>query len=106
MATRVRHCVECPKCRTRYLISCSPYRNGSFLMPLMEGLSDEWTLYCSCGSPYIPSRWNWTELKRYAIPTLAHERGYGPPDHVVLVYARSRLLTYRVKEVTGLGCTQ
>jgi hypothetical protein len=76
----------------RYLLSCSPYRNGSFLMPL-EGLADEWTLYCSCGSPHIPSRWNWSELKRYAIPAQAHERGYGPPEEIVPVNGRLRLST-------------
>ena len=26
---RIRHCAECPKCGTRYLIAGSPYRNGS-----------------------------------------------------------------------------
>lgn len=31
---RVRYCVECPKCRTRYLPSSSPYRNGSYLIPV------------------------------------------------------------------------
>ena len=44
---RVRHCVECPKCCTRYLPGFSPYRNGSYLMPLSYGLSAEWILYCS-----------------------------------------------------------
>src|SRR3979409_537204 len=55
---RVRHCVECPKCLTRYLVGFSPYRNGSYLMPLSAGFSEEWTLYCSCGRPPISSRWN------------------------------------------------
>lgn len=77
----------------RYLLSCSPYRNGSFLLPLVEGLADEWTLYCSCGSPPIRSRWNWSELKRYAISTQAHERGYGSPEEIVPVNGRSRLST-------------
>jgi hypothetical protein len=62
-------------------------------MPLVEGLADEWTLYCSCGSPRIPSRWNWSELKRYAIPPQAHERGYGPPEEIVPLNGRSRLST-------------
>jgi len=34
MGYRIRHCVECPKCLTRYLVACSPYRNGSYLVPL------------------------------------------------------------------------
>jgi hypothetical protein len=62
-------------------------------MPLVEGLADEWTLYCSCGSPHIPSRWNWSELKRYAISTQAHERGYGPPEEIVPMNCQSRLST-------------
>ena len=93
MAPRVRHCVECPKCRMRYLLSCSPYRNGSFLMPLVEGVADEWTLYCSCGRPHVRSYWNWSELKRYAIPNQAHERGYGSPDEIVPVNDMSRIST-------------
>src|SRR5882757_4459553 len=83
MASRVRHCVECPKCQMRYLVSGSPYSNGSFLSPLAKGLAEQWTLYCSCRSPHIPSRWSSNELKRYAIPTQAYERGYGPPDEIV-----------------------
>jgi hypothetical protein len=34
---RVRHCVECPKCHTRYLPGFTPYRNGSYLIPLTKG---------------------------------------------------------------------
>jgi hypothetical protein len=45
--SRVRHYVECPKCLTRYLPGFSPYRSGSYLMPLAEGFADEWTLYCA-----------------------------------------------------------
>ena len=37
MTPRIRHCVECPKCHTRYLVGFSPYRNGSYLMPLSGG---------------------------------------------------------------------
>jgi hypothetical protein len=53
---RVRHCVECPKCRIRYLPGFSPYRNGSYLVPLTENLPTEWTLYCSCCTPPCGSR--------------------------------------------------
>lgn len=90
MASRVRHCVECPKCRTRYLVSGSPFRNGSFLSPLAKGVADEWTLYCSCRRPHILSRWSSNELKRYAIRTEAYERGYGPPDEIVPLNTRSQ----------------
>lgn len=91
MAPRVRQCIECPQCHTRYLLTCSPYRNGSYLKPLAEGLAQEWKLFCSCGSPHISSQWNWTELKRYAIPTRAYQRGYGPPEEIVPVNSRATL---------------
>lgn len=83
MSWRVRHCVECPKCRTRYLIGFSPYRNGSYLAPISEGSWTDWTLYCSCGTPHCPSRWNWEDLKPYEVSNTAHLRGYGPPEEII-----------------------
>jgi len=77
MTWRVRHCVECPKCRTRYLIGFSPYHNGSYLVPVATGSMQEWILYCACGSPPNPSRWNWDELQPYEVCRGAHVRGYG-----------------------------
>jgi hypothetical protein len=88
MASRVRHCVECPKCLTRYLPGFSPYRNGSYLMPMAEGFAYEWTLYCACGRPPISSRWTWNDLKLYAVSNQAHDRGYGPPEDIVPVVGR------------------
>ena len=67
-------CVECPKCRTRYLPGVSPYRNGSYLIPLSDGLSAEWILYCSCTNPHAWSRWSWEELKAYEVCRQAHRR--------------------------------
>jgi hypothetical protein len=83
MTPRVRHCVECPKCHTRYLVGFSPYRNGSQLVPLVAGILEEWILYCSCGRPATSSRWNSTELKMYAVSDQAYGRGYGPPEEIV-----------------------
>jgi hypothetical protein len=91
---RARHCVECPKCRLRYLIGFSPYRNGSYLMPLTNGFSEEWILYCSCGRPPTSSRWSWKELKLYAVSNQAHDRGYGPPEEIVPIGKKSG---FRVK---------
>jgi hypothetical protein len=85
MTARVRHCVECPKCLTRYLLGFSPYRNGSYLLPLVAGFSEEWTLYCACGRPPISSRWAWNELKLCAVSHQAHDRGFGPPEEIVPV---------------------
>jgi hypothetical protein len=90
MGSRVRHCVECPKCFTRYLPAYSPYHNGSYLMPLSNGFADEWTLYCACGRPPISSRWSWSDLKLYAVSHRAHERGYGQPEEIVPVDRKSR----------------
>src|SRR5438309_12043603 len=83
MTWRVRHCVECPKCRMRYLIGFSPYRNGSYLVPIARGSNQEWILYCSCGSPPRCSRWTWDELQPYDVSSGAHVRGYGPPEEIV-----------------------
>ena len=83
MASRVRHCVECPKCCTRYLVGFSPYRNGSYLLPVTPGSHEEWTLYCSCLTPPSPTRWSWYELEPYEVSGTAHLRGYGPPEEIV-----------------------
>jgi hypothetical protein len=91
MKSRIRHCVECPKCRTRYLVGFSPYRNGSCLIPVAEGISQEWTLYCSCGRPPSSSRWAWGDLKMYTVSNQAHDRGYGPPEEIVPLGGRSRI---------------
>lgn len=89
MTPRARHCVECPKCRTRYLPGRSPYRNGSYLVPMVAGFLNEWTLYCSCGRPHVPSQWRWDELKLYVVSDQAHNRGYGPPEEIVLAVRKS-----------------
>jgi hypothetical protein len=85
MTPRIRHCVECPKCPTRYLIGFSPYRNGSYLLPLGASSSEEWTLYCSCARLAIPSGWCWGELKMYVVSGQAHSCGYGLPEEIAAV---------------------
>ncbi len=81
MARHLRHCVECPTCRTRYLIGFSPYDNGSYLVPCSEMDVSEYRLYCCCGRAPITSRCG--ELKRYAVSKPAHDRGYGSPEEIV-----------------------
>src|SRR5438552_2932625 len=83
MGRRIRHCVECPKCRTRYVIGSSPYRNGAHLVTRLDGRVEEHTLYCSCGWRVFVMRWS--ELKTYVVSNEAHSRGYGPPNEIVLV---------------------
>lgn len=85
MGSRIRHCVECPGCRTRYLVGFSPYRNGSYLVPVSPGSWEDWTLYCACGTPHISSRWSGRELREYSVSPVAHVRGYGAPEEVVAI---------------------
>lgn len=79
---RLRHCVECPKCHTRYLPGSSPYPNGSYLIPLTASLSAGWILYCSCSEPHFSSQWVWRELKPYEVSGQAHRRGFGSPEEI------------------------
>jgi hypothetical protein len=96
--SRIRHCVECPKCRTRYLPSCSPYRNGSYLIPLTAHGALGWILYCSCRMPPASSQWGSTDLKPYEICGQAYRRGYGSQDEVWDV-TRDRRVNHNSHEV-------
>ena len=80
---RIRHCVECSKCLTRYLVSCSPYENGSYLLPTIKGCRDEYILYCCCKAP--ASRWKSSEFKSCEVSTPAFERGYGTPEEIMVI---------------------
>jgi hypothetical protein len=82
---RIRHCVECPRCLTRYLVSCSPYENGSYLLPTIEGCRDEYILYCRCKA--AASRWKSSELKRCEVSRAAFERGYGTTEEIIVIRA-------------------
>ena len=79
------------------LLGFSPYRNGSYLVELPEGLPEEWKLYCCCGRPAICSCWTWSELKSYAVSNEAYLRGYGSPDEVMPM-SRSRGLSFIVRQ--------
>ncbi len=82
MTLRIRHCVECPKCHTCYLIACSPYKNGAYLVRKGTGSCEEYTLYCFCEGTQMPNRWRWSEVKACEVSKAAHERGYGTLDEV------------------------
>ena len=84
MADRLRHCLECPECCTRYLIGFSPYTNGSYVVSFVTECSEEYKLFCPCRQPPVCSRWNWRELKTYAVSNRAYARGYGSPKEVWL----------------------
>jgi hypothetical protein len=86
--SRIRHCVECPKCLTRYLIPFSPYRNGSYLIRTIDGCSDEYALYCSCRKSTAASVWRWNEVQTCAVSNAAYDRGYGTPEEIVPIRDR------------------
>ena len=82
MSFRIRHCVECPKCHTCYLIGFSPYSNGAYLVRAGAGSSEECTLHCFCEGAYFPSCWRWREVKACAVSKAAHDRGYGTVEEI------------------------
>lgn len=84
MPVRIRRCAECPKCHTRYLPGFSPYRNGSYLQLSALGGIDEYVLHCACGRPPVRTRINCAEMRAYVVSKLAHHRGYGAPEEIVL----------------------
>src|SRR5919198_691284 len=95
MYSRIRNCVECPKCHTRYVIGFSPYGNGSCLV---EGGATEFTtgwLFCSCGRPQNVIRWNEEDLQRCLVSKGAHARGYGSTAEIVPVAGTDRVLRHR-----------
>ena len=82
MTRRIRHCIECPRCRTRYLIGASPYANGAYLVLSPTDLETH-TLYCPCGKSAFASRS--AESRTYIVSSPAYDRGYGSPDEILLV---------------------
>lgn len=79
MTRRIRHCVECPKCHTRYLIGASPYANGAYLVMSHTDMETH-TLYCPCGKSAFTSRSS--ETRTYVVSSPAYDRGYGSPDEI------------------------
>jgi hypothetical protein len=84
MRHRIRQCVECPKCLTRYLIASSPYRNGSCVVPVNTGSTDEYVLYCLCSRPAAVSRWSSIDLRSYKVSRDAYFSGYGNRHQIVI----------------------
>lgn len=90
MSYRIRHCVECPRCRTWYIIALSPYRNGSHLMPTIPGSMEEYILYCTCAGPAFASLWRWRDVQTCVVSRAAHDRGYGTEQEIVVSH-RTRI---------------
>ena len=87
MGNRLRHCVECPRCRMRYLVASSPYGNGSRLVQIVPGSTDEYVLYCACGTPAVASRWKSNEMNVCEVSKAAHSRGYGMSDEIYVIHS-------------------
>jgi len=79
----IRHCIECRKCSTRYLMAFSPYRNGSYLWRTSLFCIDEYVLYCVCQQPPVFNSCKEDELRSYVVSKAAHDRGYGTQQEVV-----------------------
>ena len=88
MASRIRNCVECRECHTRYVIGSSPYHNGSYLISNVSGSPNMIRLYCHCTSN--TSQDFKSELRPYAVSEWAHERGYGSPDEIVMLVEENK----------------
>ena len=82
MTYRIRHCVFCPHCLTRYLIGFSPYANGAYLESIGVSSAEEYVLYCSCRDFPAPSRWRESETRPCGVSNFAYHRGYGTPDEI------------------------
>jgi len=82
MALRVRQCVECPNCHTRYLIAFSPFSNGAYLVRTGSNPFEEYTLYCLCQGRHLPSVSRWRQAKACEVSKAAHDRGYGTLDEI------------------------
>jgi len=80
MPSRIRHCVECPRCHIFYLIGFSPYRNGSHLVRTGEGPSEQYSLHCFCEGAQRLRKW--LIVRTCEVSKVAHDRGYGTPDEV------------------------
>ena len=101
MTTRIRHCVSCPHCHTRYLIGFSPYENGSYLASTTEGRFEEYVLYCSCREFPVPSRWTGNEIRTCEVSNSAYRRGYGSPDEVVFADGRVETIQLSARSISN-----
>jgi hypothetical protein len=63
MSSRVRSCVECPKCHTRYLIGSSLHHNGSYIVAHPPAAADFLRLYCACSNFSSSYVFKFSELK-------------------------------------------
>ena len=85
MSSRLRSCVECPKCHTRYVIGSNPYYNGSYIVAYPPSGADLLRLYCTCGDLLTSHAFEISDLKMYAVSEWAEKHEYGSPEEIVSV---------------------
>jgi len=81
--SRLRHCLECPSCNTRYPISLSPFKNGSYILTVVYGSCEEYILHCACGR--VGSRWTRGKVQKCQVSRAAYQRGYGSKEEIVAI---------------------
>jgi len=82
--SRIRHCVLCPNCLTRYLIGFSPYANGAYLVCTRAGSMEDCVLHCPCRRSQAPTRFRSSDIKTCEVTNPAYRRGFGSSDEILL----------------------
>jgi hypothetical protein len=86
--SRIRHCLECNRCGTRYLISRSPYGNGAWITFTANRIGEGYVLHCSCRGIAMPR--NDSEVLICEVSKVAYERGFGTEKEIVPIAKESR----------------
>lgn len=94
MRNRVRHCIPCPRCRTRYLIGFSPYANGAYVVFTRAGCLEEWLLYCPCRRFALPSRWDSSAVRTCKVSNSAYRRGFGSSEEIIFADRQAGPMEY------------
>ena len=87
MSSRIRSCVECPNCHTRYLIGFSSHSNGSYIVSHPQRAAVMHRLYSTCSNSPSPYAFKFSKLKMYDISDWADRHACGSPEEIVLVRA-------------------
>src|SRR5262249_52759789 len=96
---RIRRCVECQKCFTRYVVSRTPYENGSYLLPTIAGCWEEYSLYCRCKAAATLCRSS--DFEVCEVSAGAFERGYGTDEEIRVIRAPQREYLWGVSRRGG-----
>jgi hypothetical protein len=100
MRSRVRHCIPCPHCRTRYLIGFSPYANGAYVVFTRVGCLEECLLYCPCRRFALPSRWGSSDIRTCKVSKSVYRRGFGSSEEVIFADQQAEPIGYSPTSVS------